>query len=138
MSPIRLEIVNITNPAAMTKVGEINVGGLPGYGGMNSVAVANGIIAVAVENIDGSTDGVVALYSTTTNALLRTISVGVLPDQLVFSADGRRLIVANEGERDLRGTPSTADDRDPAGSVSIIDLTSGVAAATCRRPVSRR
>ena len=41
-----------------------------------------------------------------------------MPDMLTFSADGRRLLVANEGEFNAdRGL-----DRDPVGSVSVISL----------------
>ena len=117
----RVEIVSLADPSHMTKVSEINVGALADYGGMNSVAIANGVLAVAVESSTATNAGQVALYSTSTGALLKTVVVGVLPDMLTFTADGKKIVVANEGER--------AGAADPAGSVSLIDLSSGVEAA---------
>jgi hypothetical protein len=117
-----VEVVDITDPAAMVKVSEINVGSLAGYGGMNSVAVAGGILAVAVENSAAGTGGMLAFYSATTGGLLNTVTVGVLPDMLTFTPDGKKLVVANEGER--------AGILDPEGSISLIDLSAGVASAT--------
>lgn len=119
----KVEIVSISSSAAMTKIGEINVGALASYGGMNSVAVYGTTLAVAVQNADGMANGLVALYNTATGALVKTVEVGVLPDMLTFSPDGSKILVANEGE-------PVAGVGDPAGSISIIDMSAGAAAAT--------
>ena len=58
-----------------------------------------------------------------------SVDVGALPDMLTFTPDGAKILVANEGEPD--------GDIDPDGSVSIINLSSGVLSATCRPPTSR-
>jgi len=89
----------------------------------NSVAVKNGVVAVAVEAAVRTDPGFVALYDTDGNRL-SVVQVGALPDALTFSPDGRWVLVANEGE--------PADDyaTDPEGSVSIIDLSAGVANVT--------
>ncbi len=86
------------------------------YGaGVNSVAVSNGIVALAVE-ADPSTDpGMVAMFDTD-GTFLTAVEVGALPDALAFSPDGQILIVANEGE------PNADYTIDPEGSISIIDL----------------
>lgn len=114
----RVEIVSFADPSRMTKVAEINVGALPDNGGMNSLAIANGVLAVAIESATAGNPGQVALYSASTGALLKTVTVGVLPDMLIFTSDGRKILVANEGER--------AGSLDPAGSISLIDLSNGV------------
>jgi 2',3'-cyclic-nucleotide 2'-phosphodiesterase (5'-nucleotidase family) len=120
-----IQVVNFANPAAPTFIGNIDVDAtVPGFGGINSVAVSNGIIAVAVENAVKSDPGFVAFYSTADNSLLKIVTVGALPDMLVFTADGQKLLVANEGERD--GVT------DAPGSVSLIDLSAGVANATAQ------
>ena len=127
----RIEIVDLANPAAPTKLGEIDVAGLvagydasPDGSGLNSIAVAGGILAVAIEAPVKSDPGTVALFSTADGSLLRSFTVGALPDMLTFSPDGRKLLVANEGENPDDGEVESA------GSVSLIDLSNGVAAAT--------
>ena len=95
-------------------------------GAANSVAVSNGLVAVAVENADKQAPGIVAFYSARTLNLLNTVEVGALPDMVTFTPNGRYALVANEGEPD--------DDYvvDPVGSVSIIDLRRGVHRPTLR------
>lgn len=97
----------------------------------NSVALKNGVVAVAwalVETATGRQDiGHVGLYDAATGAVLKDLPVGYLPDMLTFTPDGRKVVVANEGEPNSYGQ---ADSFDPVGSVSIIDLSSGAASAT--------
>jgi len=99
--------------------------------GFNSVALADGLLAIAYGVQDTSTNaqlpGIVALHDATTLALIRTVMVGATPDNIVFTPDGKRLLVANEGEPNSYGR---ANSLDPEGSISIIDLSAGVASAT--------
>jgi len=55
--------------------------------------------------------------------LLRSLLVGVQPDHVGFSPDGRYLLSANEGEL-------ASDASDPPGSITIIDLANGVTKAS--------
>lgn len=119
----RIDIALIDADGAAGNAGAIELGGLSSFGGVNSVAVGNGVVAVAYQNSAPDRPGFVALFDAATGTLRNLVEVGVLPDQVTFSPDGRKLLVANEGE-----TVSAANN--PAGSVSIIDLSDGAAAAT--------
>ena len=91
-----------------------------GFGSINSVAIHNGLAAFAMESsADRTLPGQVVLFDTASRSLasgVNQISVGALPDMLTFSADGSKLLVANEA------TPVTYGAFDPAGSVSIINM----------------
>ena len=120
-----VDIIDVSDPRNPVKVGSIDVGVVNGVetGGPNSVAVANGIIAVAVEAVNPTDPGLVAFYDAN-GTFLGSVGVGSLPDMLVFTPDGKKILVANEGE--------ASGGVDPKGSVSIIDLSHGVANATVK------
>lgn len=86
-------------------------------GNGNSVAAHGDRIAVALAASPNTDPGVVAFFDVTdTGATLAgTVTVGANPDQLVFTADGGRVLVANEGE------PTEDNSVNPEGSVSVID-----------------
>ena len=117
----RIEIVGIGADGALAKSGEIRLAGLEQYGSVNSVAVSNGLVAVAYANATGDQPGRVALFDKA-GTLLKSVSVGIGPDQIVFTSDGTKLLVANEGEQFTSAS-------NPVGSVSILDLSGGAAAA---------
>ncbi len=97
----------------------------------NSVGVKNGIVAVSYAIVNSTTSaqqpGVVAFYDAATAAYISQVAVGYLPDMLLFSPDGNKIYTANEGEPN---SYSQGTSFDPEGSVSIIDITAGVASAT--------
>lgn len=96
------------------------------YGGVpNSVAVNNGILAVALPNVIKTDNGVVVLIDKN-STILKTITVGALPDMLIYTPDGKNIVVANEGE------PNDDYTIDPEGSISIIDMSNGASNATVR------
>lgn len=97
-----------------------------GGGSANSVAVKDGILAIAIENSDTQANGSVVFYDVRkeTPKFLKTVTVGALPDMLTFTPDGSKVLVANEGE------PNSDYTVDPEGSVSIIDLSNGIKQAT--------
>lgn len=108
-----IDILDISNPDNIRKVSTIS---LARWGkAANSVAVHNGLVAVAVENNDKQAPGTAVFFDADGNNL-RAVQVGALPDMITFSPDGKHVLVANEGE------PNDAYDNDPEGSVSIIDI----------------
>ncbi len=90
-----------------------------GLGGINSVAIYNGIVALAVEAAPKTNPGLVAFLRASDLQVLGTRTVGALPDMLTFTPDGKFLLVANEGEPNSYGQ---ADSVDPEGSISVIEI----------------
>jgi len=126
-----LEILNIASgtPSLLPQTIDVaTVGGLTG-GTANSVAVKNGLVAVAVQDGTKTNNGVVAFYNASDLSLVKTVTVGALPDMLTFTPDGKKVLVANEGESSSDDNLPTATPN-PEGSISIIDLSNGVANAT--------
>ncbi len=102
------------------------------HGFVNSVAIHNGLAALAIEAgpPDRRNAGVVVFYNTRTRLPIGDpVTVGSLPDMLTFTHDGSKLLVANEGTPNaVADTPYTAPD--PPGSVSIIDVETRTVIAT--------
>ncbi|WP_107669214.1 choice-of-anchor I family protein [Cyanothece sp. BG0011] len=107
-----LDINNPRNPIALSPIS------LTG-GGVNSVAVKNGVVAVAEQATIKTDPGMVSFYDTD-GLFLNSVMVGALPDMLDFTPDGSKVLVANEGE------PNDDYTIDPEGSVSIIDISGGI------------
>jgi hypothetical protein len=118
---VTVDVLDLSDPASPVKISSIDV--TDQGAGANSVDVYDGIVAVAVEGASTTSNGKVAFYDTD-GTFLNAVTVGVLPDMLTFSHDGTKVLVANEGE------PSDDYTADPAGSVSIVDLSAGVGNAT--------
>lgn len=111
-----LDIINFSNPASPTLISSINMNV---YGGVTSVAVKNGIVAVASPNADETQAGSVVFFNTN-GVFLKQVTVGALPDMITFSPDGTKVLTANEGQ------PNTDYSIDPEGSISIIDISNGI------------
>lgn len=119
----KLDILNFSTPGALTSVASIS---MAPYGGINSVTVRNGLVACAVENANPQLDGSIVFFDQN-GTFIKQVTVGAMPDMITFSPDGLKLLTANEGE------PNTAYTTDPLGSVSVVDLTGGIAAVTQAR-----
>ncbi|PWS35473.1 alkaline phosphatase [Falsiroseomonas bella] len=120
-----LQVVDLSNPAAPALVTTIDFTTL-GFAttDVTSVASKGGIVAVALPASPKTDPGHVVFLDAATGGLLGSVEVGSLPDMVTFTPDGMKVLTANEGEY-------ASDGSDPAaGSVSIIDISGGVAAAT--------
>lgn len=119
----RVDVFNVTSGALERS---IDLSGVADFDGLQSVAVSGGVVAVAVsrEGADPelAVNGVIVFFDIMGNSL-GEVEVGNLPDSVTFAPNGTTVIVANEGE-------PLSETVDPAGSVSIIDISGGVAGAT--------
>lgn len=116
-----IDLADPATPAIITKVS------MSAYGaGLNSVATHRGLVAVAVEADPKTDPGKVVFIDALSLDVLGAVVVGALPDMLTFADDGRKVLVANEGEPNSYGQPDSVN---PEGSISIIDLGSGVGSA---------
>ncbi|OUC16227.1 MAG: hypothetical protein B0A82_02730 [Alkalinema sp. CACIAM 70d] len=128
-----VEIYSVGNTGALTAIGNLSPGFTAAGSNIipNSVAVKNGIVAVAyaVQNTTSNAQqrGRVSFFNAADGSFLNSVEVGYLPDMLVFTPDGSKVLTANEGEPNSYGQ---ANSFDPEGSVSIINLANGVANAT--------
>lgn len=116
-----VDVLDLSNPTAPSAIATINTStfAASGLGGINSVAVHSGVVAIAIEANPKTDNGMVALLRATDLKVLGTATVGALPDMLTFSPDGKYLLVANEGEPNSYGQAGSVD---PEGSVSVIAL----------------
>jgi len=121
--------IDIFDIAADSQTGSIDLTGLPGFDGVQSVDVKNGVVAAAISRAPEEVDifgqtlniaqpGFIAFFDAGTGTLLSTVETGNLPDAVRFSPDGSTLAVAGEGE--FNG--DSDNDNDPLGTVSLIDV----------------
>lgn len=119
--PNRIDVIDFSNPSAMLVTGSIDISS---FGAVNSLAVSKGVLAAAVEASDKQANGRVYLYRTADLTEITHVTVGALPDMVTYSADGKFILSANEGE------PNGAYTVDPPGSVSIISVEENYAVKT--------
>jgi 2',3'-cyclic-nucleotide 2'-phosphodiesterase (5'-nucleotidase family) len=112
-----VDVLDVSDPSNPTKLFELDPSEFGS--GANSVAIANGIVAVAVEAEEKTDPGSVVFFDIDGN-FLKAVTVGALPDMVTFTPDGTKVLVANEGQ------PNDDYTVDPEGSISIIDLSGGI------------
>ncbi|MCR9131544.1 MAG: choice-of-anchor I family protein [bacterium] len=114
-----LDLSDPANPSEITSI-DMSI-----YGdGVNSVAIFNGLVAVAVQADPVTDPGTVEFFNASDASHIATVAAGALPDMVTFTHDGEKVLVANEGE------PNDDYDVDPEGSITIIDVSAGAASAT--------
>lgn len=116
-----VDVLDISFPESPSLLFSID---LSAYGASaNSVASYNGIIAAAVENTNKQANGAVIFFDAN-GTFLAQYEAGALPDMLTFTPNGKKVVVANEGE------PNDEYSIDPIGSVTVIDIAAGILSAT--------
>ena len=111
------EVLDMSAPATPVSLGALDANSIAAGAVVNSVAVRDGIVALAVESAVKTDKGYVAFYRADDLSAISHVEVGSLPDMLTFTPDGKYVLVANEGE------PSDDYSVDPDGSISVIDIT---------------
>ncbi|MET3021406.1 Ig-like domain-containing protein [Flavobacterium hydatis] len=101
-----LDVINFSDPTSPKVIKSIDMNV---YGGVTSVVVKNGIVAVASPNTNEALNGSVVFFDTD-GAFQKQVTVGALPDMITFSPDGKKVMTANEGQPNLDYTV------DPEGS----------------------
>ncbi|NQW31020.1 MAG: Ig-like domain-containing protein [Ignavibacteria bacterium] len=115
-----LDIIDFSQPAELKLISSVDINQ---YGGITSVAVKNGMVAVACPNKDEHLNGKVLLFDVD-GKLVSQVTVGALPDMIVFTPDGKKILTANEGQ------PTADYSIDPEGSISVIDVSNGPGSVT--------
>lgn len=117
-----IDILDVTNPATPMRIGGIDIS--PYGSGVNSVvALKNGYIAAAIEANVLQDSGKVVFF-TTAGVFAKQVTVGALPDMITMTPDGKKVLVAGEGE------PNSTYTVDPKGTINIIDISGGITTLT--------
>lgn len=106
-----VDILDVAADGSMTLVRRVDLGAY-GAGG-NSVDVHDDVVAVALD-APVRTDPGTVVFLDRDGEVLTSVKAGAVPDMVTFTADGKYLLVANEGE------PDATYSVDPEGSVSVI------------------
>ncbi len=111
-----VDVLDFQNPSQPKYLQSLDAKAYLANSEVNSAAVKNGVLALAVQAQDKTQPGIVAFFSTADLRFISKAETGALPDMLTFTPDGKTVLVANEGE------PNEGYATDPEGSVSIIDI----------------
>jgi len=113
-----LQVTDATNTQAPALTQRVSFGAY----NSQSVAAYDNLVAVALSPSDYATNagkGLVRFYrleKTGALTLVKDVEVGYLPDGIAFDEDGKKLVIANEGE------PVAGYSIDRPGSIGIIDI----------------
>lgn len=128
----QVDVLDISAPSLPQLAGSIDVAAEVAantsittvLGSVNSVNVRGGLVAVAIAAAADDERGVAAFFQASDQSFLGGVEVGFLPDSIAISPDGSLAVTADEGQ------PLEDYSVDPEGSISVIDLSGGAAAAT--------
>jgi Calx-beta domain len=110
----KIDIVDFTNPSVPRAIRSIAIKGV------NSVAAKNGFVVACAEDTVAITNQGRVVFMDSTGFIFNELKVGVLPDMVAISPDGKWIMTADEAQ------PNDAYTVDPEGSVHLIDISAGV------------
>ena len=100
------------------------------YGDVTSISINTELdVIVAAVQAAGYNDNGLAVFLDYEGNLLHVVEAGKQPDMVTFTPDGKKVLVANEGEPREGYAAGVAD---PQGSVSVIDVSTGVTKAIAK------
>ncbi len=108
-----IDLTNIDSPTVLSPIVTTDYGT-----NINSVAIRNGLLAVALEGANKTDTGKAVLFKTSDSSFVGQIGTGAQPDMITFSPDGKFILTADEGE------PSDDYSIDPKGSITVIRIPS--------------
>lgn len=111
-----LDVLDMSDPANPTLEQTLITSDIAVGTEVNSVAVHDGLVALAIEAPEKTDPGYMAIYDAATLERLGLAQVGAQPDMVAFTPDGNTVLTANEGE------PNDDYSIDPQGSISVIDI----------------
>ncbi|KXZ51631.1 hypothetical protein GPECTOR_12g595 [Gonium pectorale] len=127
-TPLALLILNYADPARPVIHHRILVGNSAGEGAIvgtpNSVAVWNGYVALVLDGAPATAPGWVRIYHMASGAKVGEVQFPgcSMPDSVKWTKDGRRLVIACEGEpatQEVAGS-DPAVDPNPVGAIGIV------------------
>lgn len=114
-----------TFPAEVTVLDDLGAEKNISLGGVNSIAIHDDVMVIAVAANVKQDNGVVLFYTLDQQGqgtYIKAVEVGALPDMVTVTPDGAKVLVANEGE------PASDYSVDPEGSISVIEMANNVPA----------
>jgi DNA-binding beta-propeller fold protein YncE len=115
-----VDLLEVSQPQHIKRIARFSMGLKKGEE-LTSVALHPTLNQFAAVINAGNSPGRLEIRSAETGLLIDRVVVGFGPDAVVFSTDGRLLIIANEGE-DFLFEPSSKQFFTPEGSISIVHL----------------
>jgi hypothetical protein len=130
----RIGVVNVSDPTNPTLQFSFDVSA---YGLPTGMATHGNLLAVAIPNgVDETRPGVLAFFNTNAThdtGPIKVVEVGPVPDHVLFTPDGKKVLTANEGQPCSLEIPEDCFEADPEGSISIVDISRGVNRAREKR-----
>jgi len=119
-----VEIISITDTAQPSSVNHFKVTTDEEISAVAFHPIEN-VFAVAVINNDSFANGKIQIHDASTGDITNTFEAGAHPDGMVFSPNGKYLVIANEGEAYRY---NGKDYESPEGSVTLIDFSNATQA----------